>query len=88
MAFNRETGQQLACKIVDLRALKDRVLEEFDGQRSRFFEMDPDRAVAVRVHNGYMARKIQEKLEIYDREARILARLCHVGFARISSEGH
>ncbi|GIC89677.1 FHA domain-containing serine/threonine-protein kinase [Aspergillus udagawae] len=77
MAFNRETGQQLACKIVDLRILKDRVLEEFDGQRSRFFEMDLDRVVAVRVHNGHMARKVQEKLEIYDREARILARLCH-----------
>ncbi|GIK00317.1 hypothetical protein Aspvir_004339 [Aspergillus viridinutans] len=77
MAFNRETGQQLACKIVDLRTLKDRVLEEFDGQRSRFFEMDTDRVVAARTHCGYIARKIQEKLEVYDREARILARLCH-----------
>jgi hypothetical protein len=88
MAFNKETGQQLACKIVDLRTLKDRVIEEFDGKRSRFFEMHTDRVVAARAHNGYIARKIQEKLEIYDREARILARLCHVGFARISSEGH
>ncbi|GIJ85719.1 hypothetical protein Asppvi_004581 [Aspergillus pseudoviridinutans] len=83
MAFNRETGQQLACKVVDLRTLKDRALEEFDGQRSRFFEMDPDRVVAVRAHNGYIARKIQEELEIYDREARILARLCHPNIIRV-----
>jgi protein-serine/threonine kinase len=81
MAFNKETGQQLACKIVDLRSLKDRVIEEFDGRRSWFFEMGTNRIVAVRAHDGYIARKIQEKLEIYDREARILARLCHVGSA-------
>ncbi|RHZ49258.1 FHA domain-containing serine/threonine-protein kinase [Aspergillus thermomutatus] len=83
MAFNKETGQQLACKIVDLRTLKDRVIEEFDGQRSRFFEMDTDRVVAAREHNGYIARKIEEKLEIYNREARILARLCHPNIIRV-----
>ncbi|RHZ74237.1 hypothetical protein CDV55_107134 [Aspergillus turcosus] len=83
MAFNKETGQQLACKIVDLRTLKDRVIEEFDGERSRFFEMHTNRVVAARAHNGYIAGKIQEKLEIYDREARILARLCHPNIIRV-----
>ncbi|KAF7118698.1 hypothetical protein CNMCM5793_008237 [Aspergillus hiratsukae] len=83
MAFNKENGQQLACKIVDLRTLKDRVIEEFDGKRSRFSEMHTDRVVAAGAHNGYIARKIQEKLEIYDREARILARLCHPNIIRV-----
>lgn len=88
MAFNKKSGQQFACKIVDLRTLKDRVIEEFDGRRSRFFEMGTDRMVAVRAHNGYIARKIHERLELYDREASILARLCHVRFTRFSSESH
>lgn len=83
MAFNKVTGQQLACKIVDLRTLKDRVIEDFEGQKSRFFGMDTDRIVAARAHNGYIARKIHEKLEIYDREARILARLCHPNIIRV-----
>ncbi|KAG2016763.1 hypothetical protein GB937_006243 [Aspergillus fischeri] len=83
MAFNKVTGQQLACKIVDLRILKDRVIEGFDGQRSRFFGMDTDRVGAARAHHGYIARKIQEKLEIYDREARILARLSHANIIRV-----
>lgn len=87
MAFNKVTGQQLACKIVDLRTLKDRVIEDFEGQKSRFFGMDTDRIVAARAHNGYIARKIHEKLEIYDREARILARLCHVGLLESHQNG-
>lgn len=87
MAFNKVTGQQLACKIVDLRTLKDRVIEDFEGQKSRFFGMDTDRIIAARAHNGYIARKIHEKLEIYDREARILARLCHVGLLESHQNG-
>ncbi|GFF64490.1 hypothetical protein CNMCM6936_009085 [Aspergillus lentulus] len=83
MAFNKKSGQQFACKIVDLRTLKDRVIEEFDDRRSRFFEMGTDRMVAVRAHNGYIARKIHERLELYDREASILARLCHPNIIRV-----
>ncbi|XHG00184.1 hypothetical protein AWENTII_003649 [Aspergillus wentii] len=84
MAFNKETGQQLACKIVDLRAVRDRAVEQVEEEHSKFF-MQPcgstankkamnAKIVAIREMKN---KKIQEKLSIYNREAKVLETLSH-----------
>ncbi|EAW12828.1 FHA domain-containing serine/threonine-protein kinase [Aspergillus clavatus NRRL 1] len=77
MAFDKQTGQQLACKIIDLRRLKETVIEECQQWTSRFFAKRTNRVLAARESDEYISRKIQEKLEVYGREVNILARLCH-----------
>lgn len=90
MAYNKESGQQLACKIVDLRALRDRAVEEVEEQKSKFFrnkwlesmtksghDKKPG-VVAVRGVDDYISRKIQDKLDVYHREARVLENISHV----------
>lgn len=76
MAFKKETGQQFACKMVDVRGLRKRVVDELD-QKSSFFTRDrgsngDSDLVAVR------ERRIKEKLDAYNREATVLELLCHV----------
>ena len=85
MAFNKSTGQQLACKIVDLRALKNKVIRESEDQQSRYFKENAfahtgNRLLVIRAFKEALQRKIQEKLDVYSREARILESLCHVSF--------
>ncbi|KAB8262418.1 kinase-like domain-containing protein [Aspergillus pseudonomiae] len=82
MAFNKGTGQQLACKIVDLRALKNKVIRESEDQQSRHFKENAfartgNRLLVIRAFKEALQRKIQEKLDVYSREARILESLCH-----------
>ncbi|KAE8360200.1 kinase-like domain-containing protein [Aspergillus caelatus] len=82
MAFKKDTGQQLACKIVDLRALKNKVVREAEDQHSRHFKEDAfppnrNRLLVTRAFKKSLQRKIQEKLDVYSREARILESLCH-----------
>ncbi|KAE8349828.1 kinase-like domain-containing protein [Aspergillus coremiiformis] len=82
MAFRGDTGQQLACKIVDLRALKNRIVRDAEDQQSRQFKESGfphsrNRLFVTRAFNKSLQKKIQEKLDIYNREARILERLCH-----------
>ena len=83
MAYDKESGRQLACKIVDLRALRDKAVEEVEEEKSKFFrnkwqesmaksghDKKPG-AVAVRGVDDYISRKMQKKLDVYHREARV-----------------
>lgn len=85
MAFKKSTGQQLACKIVDLRALKNKVIREAEDQQSRHFKESTfphskNRLLVIRAFKESLQRKIQGRLDVYSREARILESLCHVSF--------
>lgn len=97
MAIDKEGGRQLACKIVDLRMIRRRIekLEELKQKSSRIFQNADGhggpsikiskggtaKLVAVRQMGRSASRGIREKLKVYDREARVLERLCHVSFA-------
>lgn len=91
MAYNKESGQQFACKIVDLRALRDRAAQEIEEQKSKYFRnkwresmaksSSHDKitgACAVRGVDEYISKKIQDKLDVYHREARVLESISHV----------
>lgn len=81
MAFQKETGQQFACKVVDFRRVRARAVDEQRGRKSSFFAEATGsscKVVAVRERKRYLSKKIQEKLEAYNREGMILERLCHV----------
>ena len=89
MAFKKDTGQQLACKVVDLRALKNKVIRETEDQHSRHFKENTflhkrNSLLVTRAFKKSLQRKIQEKLHVYSREARILESLCHVSFSNTS----
>lgn len=93
MAYNKDNGQQLACKVVDLRAMRDRATKEIEEQKSKLFRNkwqasmiknnDDKRAdvIAVRGLENYLSKKIKEKLDIYHREAKVLENLSHVSDA-------
>ncbi|KAE8381384.1 kinase-like domain-containing protein [Aspergillus bertholletiae] len=90
MAFNTDTGQQLACKIVDLRALKNKIIREAEYQQSRHFKESPSAhngkgLLIIRAFKDSIQRKVQEKLDIYSREARILESLCHPNIVGIEN---
>ena len=90
MAYSKENGQQLACKVVDLRALRDRAAKEIEEQKSKFFRNKwqecmtkgsrdkGSEVVAVRGVDDYLSKKIQVKLDVYHREARVLESVNHV----------
>lgn len=90
MAYNKDNGQQLACKVVDLRVMRDRATKEIEEQKSKLFrdkwqasmaKNNNDKCadiIAVRGLENYLSKKVQEKLDIYHREARILENLSHV----------
>lgn len=77
MAYRKDTGQQLACKIVDLRAFKEKFFCQVEGEKhSRYFNQlnsAQSRVVAVS-----RLKTLEKKLAIYDREAQILEQLSHV----------
>lgn len=86
MAVNKKTGQQVACKIVDIRGLRKR-LECLEAMPSTVNADD----LAIDIDNyaqeqestewrkrRYQLKYIKDKLKIYDREAEILEKLCHV----------
>ncbi|THC93864.1 hypothetical protein EYZ11_006646 [Aspergillus tanneri] len=81
MAFEKETGQQLACKIIDLRALSDKFFREAEEQQSRLFKKkllySSTGIMASREFKKPFSKKVLEKLKVYNREAKILANLSH-----------
>ncbi|RJE22328.1 serine threonine protein kinase [Aspergillus sclerotialis] len=83
MAFKKDSGQQLACKIVDIRNLRKEAVHEVEERQSGFFKKPSDSTakpfdvIAVRKRKDYLAGKAQEKLDSYNREAMILEHLCH-----------
>lgn len=111
MAIDKKSGQQLACKIVDLRMLARKIeaQEKLKNQSSsRFFDNANDndndndddnvndiRQPSIRIRkDGNRTAKlvtvrhstarrcvssiVRDKLKVYDREARVLEKLCHV----------
>jgi hypothetical protein len=62
MAFKRNTGQQFACKIVDLLAVKQKL----------------QRLKKAKILDRPVEQVFREKVELYLREATILQRLQHV----------
>jgi len=90
MAYNKDNGQQLACKVVDLRAMRERATKEIGEQKSKLFrnkwqasmvKSNNDKradVIAVRDLENYLSKKVQEKLDIYHREAKVLEKLSHV----------
>ncbi|KAH8433217.1 FHA domain-containing serine/threonine-protein kinase [Aspergillus melleus] len=84
MALRNETGQQLACKIIDLRVLKERFVREAEERhQSRSFAQVSAAGEVVAVRRP---RNPQEKLADIDREAQILEGLSHpnvIGIERV-----
>lgn len=77
MAFQKGTGQQFACKIIDLRVMKEKFVQEAEEKRqSRFFKEFP--VTKSEVTAVLRPRNLEEKLAVYDREAEILSGLSHV----------
>lgn len=86
MAYKKDTGEQLACKIIDIRNSRDQIIDELEGGTSRFFKntlrdsrAKPTGIIAARKRSEHLARQVEEKLNSYNREAMILEHLCHVG---------
>ncbi|KAI9040616.1 FHA domain-containing serine/threonine-protein kinase [Aspergillus affinis] len=84
MAFRNLTGQQFACKIIDLRVLKERFVQEAEARyQSRSFGQVSATGEVVAVRRP---KNLQEKLAVYDREAEILEGLSHpniIGIERV-----
>lgn len=88
MAINKETGQQLACKVVNIRGLRKK-LQQLEAQKSKFFHNSRKPAAEVNdrdqveevnkwTRRHYQTKYIEKKLKVYDREAEILENLRHV----------
>lgn len=92
MAVNKQSGQQLACKIVDLRSIKKRAVCTEERQ-SWFFKQgslssykgSDGCVVTSRVDRIRLSREIRKKREAYCREANILQQLDHVSVAVLAS---
>ncbi|KAL2010194.1 hypothetical protein VTN00DRAFT_6001 [Thermoascus crustaceus] len=87
MAINKETGQQVACKVVDIRGLR-RKLQQLEAQKSTSFRNSRKPAAEVNDHaqveevnkwtrRNYQTKYIEKKIKVYDREAEILENLRH-----------
>lgn len=77
MAYRPNTAQQLACKVVDLTVTRNEISSELQAEQvSRFFAAPQSKIVAVRTRT--QQQRINEALEPYQREAKILAQLSHV----------
>ncbi|KAI9372537.1 kinase-like domain-containing protein [Aspergillus egyptiacus] len=73
MAYKRSTGQQFACKIVDLRAARDRLAKEGEAQHEQTFK----KAIDPKLKKDFVELQLQGKLDQYHREAKILETLQH-----------
>ncbi|KAF7591258.1 Meiosis-specific serine/threonine-protein kinase mek1 [Aspergillus hancockii] len=75
MAYKKGTGQQLACKIIDLRALKSRVIRKAEDLQSH--EETRNKLLDTHGVNQSPPKKAQERLDPYTREVRILEDISH-----------
>lgn len=79
MAYQTVTGQQVACKIVDLKKVKDNYAAELENnQRSRFFQSTSD----IPMNHG--PQSVEERIAVYYREAEILSKMSHVSYSSSS----
>ncbi|KAF9894060.1 hypothetical protein FE257_009033 [Aspergillus nanangensis] len=78
MAYKKATGQQFACKIIDLRVVREKVITQMEQEESELESTVP------REQKALLKRRIQEKLAVYDREAGILSSLSHYKGGKLS----
>ncbi|PLN76782.1 protein kinase-like protein [Aspergillus taichungensis] len=84
MAFDKEMGQQLACKIIDLRSVRNRLVVQEGEQISGYFQKHGQQNSQSQYGAVFAAREVRQqsrdlrrRLEVYDREAKILEGLSH-----------
>lgn len=78
MAYQTATGQQIACKIVDLRKVKDNITAELENiQRSRFFQSTSE------IPMSHRPQSVEERIAVYYREAEILSKMSHVSYSSL-----
>ncbi|KAL4870368.1 kinase-like domain-containing protein [Aspergillus spectabilis] len=87
MAYKRSTGQQFACKIVDLLAVRQRLAKQEEARHERKFKntMSPE------LRDNYVKIQLKEKLDQYHREAKILETLQHpnvIGLEKVIQSGN
>ncbi|RDW74325.1 uncharacterized protein DSM5745_06987 [Aspergillus mulundensis] len=73
MAYKKSTGQQFACKIVNLLTIKHQIIQEGGKQR----EQSSKKTMNARMRDSCAELQLQRKLEQYQREAKILETLQH-----------
>ena len=83
MAIEKNTGSQVACKMVDLRPLHHRSTTFIGRLEQPAAAEDVDSRVQLRKVSEYVERqkkgnKLEEELEKYYREIEILSTLRHV----------
>ncbi|KAL4916804.1 kinase-like domain-containing protein [Aspergillus aurantiobrunneus] len=87
MAFKRSTGQQFACKIIDLLAVKRRLAQEGEARHAQAYNKN----ITAKMRDSYVKFQLQEKLEQYHREAKILETLQHpniIGLEKVITSGN
>jgi serine/threonine protein kinase len=77
MAYNKSTGQQFACKIVNLLAVKHQLAKVGEARHELAFGKN----ISAKMKDSYVRFQLQETLEKYHREAKILETLQHVSLA-------
>lgn len=88
MAFNKNTGRQFACKIVDLQAVRADLQAQAreaqadlgEQQQSKFFAVQTQRRkyTASTGNSSLLRKAILDKIAKEQRESLLLAELCHV----------
>lgn len=88
MAFNKNTGRQFACKIVDLQAVRADLQAQAreaqadlgEQQQSKFFAVQTHRRkyTATTGRSSLLRKAILDKIAKEQRESLLLAELCHV----------
>ncbi|PWY72891.1 kinase-like protein [Aspergillus heteromorphus CBS 117.55] len=73
MAYENATGKQLACKIIDVRPLRDAAIRENLGNVNAYAG---SALVTGKRYEGFW-RKLEEKLRVIKREVLLLKDLCH-----------
>ncbi|KAL4784614.1 kinase-like domain-containing protein [Aspergillus varians] len=87
MAYKRSTGQQFACKIVDLLAVKHRLAKEGEARHEQAY----NKTISSKMRYRYVKFQLQAKLEQYHREAKILETLQHpniIGLEKVIKSGN
>ncbi|KAL4884132.1 kinase-like domain-containing protein [Aspergillus karnatakaensis] len=87
MAYKRSTGQQFACKIVDLVAAKQRLAKDAAARYEKAF----NKAMTPELREEYVQKQLKEKLDQYHREAKILETLQHpnvIGLEKVIQSGN
>ncbi|KAL4991995.1 kinase-like domain-containing protein [Aspergillus falconensis] len=87
MAYKKSTGQQFACKIINLLAVKHQLAKEGEVRHDPAFGKN----ISAKVRDSYVRFQLQGTLEKYHREAKILETLQHpniIGLEKVIVSGN